>query len=31
VIDAAAAQRARGAGIFTVMDRCIFRDRASMA
>jgi 3-hydroxyisobutyrate dehydrogenase len=31
VIDSAAAKRARGAGIFTVMDRCIFRDRASMA
>ncbi|HXB18062.1 MAG TPA: CoA-binding protein [Steroidobacteraceae bacterium] len=30
VIDAAAAQRARGAGIFTVMDRCLFRDRAAL-
>jgi predicted CoA-binding protein len=27
VIDEAAAERARTAGIFTVMDRCIFRDR----
>jgi uncharacterized protein len=30
VIDAAAAVRARAAGIFTVMDRCLFRDRASL-
>ena len=31
VIDeAAAAQRARDAGIFTVMDRCMFRDRATL-
>lgn len=30
VIDEKAAQRARNAGIFTVMDRCIFRDRAAM-
>jgi uncharacterized protein len=30
VVDAAAALRARGAGIFTVMDRCLFRDRASL-
>ena len=30
VIDAAAAERARAAGIFTVMDRCIWRDRAAM-
>lgn len=28
VVDAAAAERAQAAGIFTVMDRCIFRDRA---
>ena len=27
VIDEAAAQKARDAGIFTVMDRCMFRDR----
>ena len=30
VIDAAAAARAVAAGIFTVMDRCIFRDRAAL-
>ncbi len=30
VIDEAAATRARAAGIFTVMDRCIFRARAAM-
>jgi predicted CoA-binding protein len=30
VIDQAAAQRARAAGIFTVMDRCLFRDRAAL-
>lgn len=30
VVDAAAAERAAAAGIFTVMDRCIFRDRAAM-
>lgn len=30
VIDAAAAERARDAGMFVVMDRCIFRDRARM-
>lgn len=30
VIDAAAAERARAAGIFTVMDRCLYRDRAAM-
>ena len=29
VIDEAAAQKARDAGIFTVMDRCMFRDRSS--
>ena len=28
VIDEAAAQKARDAGIFTVMNRCMFRDRA---
>lgn len=28
VIDVTAAERARAAGIITVMDRCIFRDRA---
>ena len=31
VIDEAAASRAVAAGIFTVMDRCLFRDRAAMA
>ena len=30
VIDAAAAERARQAGIFTVMDRCLYRDRAAL-
>ena len=30
VIDDAAAQKARDAGIFTVMDRCIFRDRSAL-
>jgi predicted CoA-binding protein len=30
VIDEAAAEKAVGAGIFTVMDRCIFRDRAAL-
>lgn len=30
VIDEAAAERARSAGIFTVMDRCMFRDRVRM-
>jgi len=30
VVDEAAAARARDAGIFTVMDRCLFRDRASL-
>jgi hypothetical protein len=30
VIDAAAASRAVAAGIFTVMDRCIFKDRAAL-
>ena len=30
VIDGTAAARARNAGIFTVMDRCIFRDRAAL-
>jgi len=29
VIDEAAARKARDAGIFTVMDRCMFRDRAT--
>ncbi len=31
VIDAAAAERARGHGVFTVMDRCLYRDRASLS
>ena len=30
VIDAAAAQRARNAGIFTVMDRCMFKERRAL-
>lgn len=30
VIDATAASRAAAAGIFTVMDRCLYRDRAAM-
>ena len=30
VIDAAAAQRAWAAGVFTVMDRCLYRDRAAL-
>ena len=30
VIDESAAERARTAGIFTVMDRCLFRDRAAL-
>ncbi len=30
VIDEAAAERARTAGIFTVMDRCMFRDRSAL-
>jgi len=30
VIDEHAARHARNAGLFTVMDRCIFRDRAAM-
>jgi uncharacterized protein len=30
VIDDAAAERAVRAGIFTVMDRCLFRDRAAL-
>jgi predicted CoA-binding protein len=30
VIDTAAAERARAAGIFTVMDRCMYRDRAAL-
>jgi uncharacterized protein len=30
VIDEAAAERARAAGIFTVMDRCMFRDRSAL-
>ncbi len=29
VIDPAAAERAQRAGIFTVMDRCLYRDRAA--
>jgi len=31
VVDAVAAQQARDAGIFTVMDRCIYKDRAALA
>lgn len=30
VIDDASAERARDAGIFTVMDRCLFRDRSAL-
>lgn len=30
VVDAAAAERAREAGIFTVMDRCVFKVRSAM-
>jgi predicted CoA-binding protein len=30
VIDATAAARAQAAGIFTVMDRCLYRDRAAL-
>ena len=30
VIEQAAAQRAVQAGIFTVMDRCLFKDRAAL-
>ena len=30
VIDEAAAERAHAAGIFTVMDRCLFRDRSAL-
>jgi len=30
VVDAAAAQRARDAGIFTVMDRCMFKERRAL-
>ena len=30
VIDEAAAQKARDAGIFTVMNRCLFRDRSTL-
>jgi uncharacterized protein len=31
VVDEAAALRAQSAGIFTVMNRCVFRDRAALA
>ena len=31
VIDEAAANRARAAGIFTVMNRCMFRDRSALS
>jgi uncharacterized protein len=30
VVDEVAAARARDAGIFTIMDRCIYRDRAAL-
>ncbi len=30
VVDAVAASRARAAGVFTVMDRCVYRDRAAL-
>jgi predicted CoA-binding protein len=31
VIDAESASRAQDAGILTIMDRCIYRDRAALA
>ena len=31
VVDEAAAEKARAAGVFTVMNRCMFRDRSSLA
>ena len=31
VVDAAAASKARAAGIFTVMDRCIYKARAALS
>jgi predicted CoA-binding protein len=31
VVDESAAQKARAAGIFTVMDRCVFKMRSAMA
>lgn len=31
VVDEAAAEKARAAGIFTVMNRCMFRDRSTLA
>ena len=31
VVDAASAEKARAAGIFTVMDRCLFKARSAMA
>jgi len=31
VIDETAAEKARAAGIFTVMNRCMFRDRSTLA
>jgi predicted CoA-binding protein len=31
VVDAAAAEKARAAGIFTVMDRCMFRARSQLS
>ncbi|MBV8495820.1 MAG: CoA-binding protein, partial [Gammaproteobacteria bacterium] len=30
VVDLAAAERAAHAGIFTVMDRCLYKDRAAL-
>jgi len=30
VVDEAAAERAVRAGIFTVMDRCLFKERAAL-
>jgi len=31
VVDDAAAEKARAAGVFTVMNRCMFRDRSTLA
>jgi predicted CoA-binding protein len=31
VVDDAAAEKARAAGVFTVMNRCMFRDRSSLS
>jgi len=31
VVDAAAAAKARAAGLFVVMDRCMFKERSALA